>query len=380
MKRVLVATFVLLSPAALAQQPASQPAAPPVQQSAPLISYDSVPNALKLPADLHMGEAAGVAVNSKGHIFVFHRGGSSQGPAFANTAAQLWEFGPDGRFIREIGKNLYAWSFAHYVRIDKDDNIWAVDKGSDMIIKFNPEGQVAMVIGRKQEASDADTKPWGRVNPPLPPQIGRFRQPTDVTWDPAGDIFISDGYINSRIAKLSKDGDWIKSWGTPGKGNGQFNTPHTIAADAKGAIYVGDRGNRRIQVFDSDGNFQRIIKIDIPPDPDAQPAIGDKPDLTNYLQNGGTMTPGAPWALCITPAPNQVLYVADAFPGRVYKLSLDGTVQGMFGRAGKQLKEFGWIHEIACPNENTLYVGEILNWRVQKLILHPEQQQHAASH
>jgi len=366
MKRLLVAAFALLSAPAIAQQ------------SAPQIPYDSVPNFFKLPADLHMGEAAGVAVNSKGHIFVFHRGGSSQGPAFANTAAMLWEFGPDGKFLREIGKNLYAWSFAHVVRVDKDDNIWAVDKGSDMIVRFNPEGRVTMVIGRKPEASDTDAKPYERVNPPLPAVNGRFRQPTDVTWDPAGDIFISDGYINSRVAKLNKDGDWVKSWGTPGKGEGQFNTVHSIAADASGTIYVADRNNRRIQVFDSDGNFKRIIRIDIPPEPDAQPAIGNKPDLTDYLEKGGTMTPGAPWAICITPPPNQVMYVDDAFPGRVYKLSLDGKVLGMFGRSGKQLKQFGWIHEMACPNENTLYVAEILNWRVQKLILHPDQV-HAAN-
>jgi len=365
MKRFLVAAVVLLSPQAFAQQPA-----PP---SAPQIAYDSVPNFFKLPIDLIMGEASGVAVNSKGHIFVFHRGGSSQGPAFANTAAQLWEFGPDGRFIREIGKNLYAWSFAHAVRVDKEDNIWVVDKGSDMIIKFTPDGRVAMVIGRKPEASDADAKPYEHVKPPLPAQNGRFRQPTDVTWDVAGDIFISDGYINSRVAKLSKSGDWIKSWGEPGKGQSQFATVHNIAADASGAIFVADRNNRRIQVFDSDGAFQREIRIDIPPEADAQPAIGDKPDLTNYLQNGGTMTPGAPWAICITPPPHQVLFVSDAFPGRIYKLALDGKVLGMFGRSGKQLKQFGWVHAIACPNENTLYVAEILNWRVQKLLLRPDE-------
>ncbi len=375
MKHLLVAALTLISQGAFAQQraPTPQPAEPAVQQTAPLIPYDSVPNFFKLPADLNMGEAAGVAVNSKGNIFVFHRGGSSRGPAFANTAAQLWEFGADGRFIREIGKNLYAWSFAHAVRVDKNDNIWAIDKGSDMIIRFNPEGRVTMVIGRKQEASDAGTKPWAHVNPPLAPENGRFRQPTDVTWDPAGDIFISDGYINSRVAKLNKDGDWITSFGEPGKGPGQFNTPHNIVADASGTLYVADRGNRRIQVFDDDGNFQRMIKIDVPPPPDAQPAIGNKPDLTNYLESGGTMTPGAPWALCITPPPNQVLYVSDAFPGRIYKLSLAGKVLGMFGRSGKQLKEFGWVHAIACPNVNTLYVAEILNWRVQKLILHPDQ-------
>jgi NHL repeat len=362
MVRCLVAALMLLSAPAFAQQ------------SAPEIPYDSVPDALKLPPDLYMGEAAGVAVNSKGHVFVFHRGGSSHGPAFANTAAQLWEFDADGGFIREIGKNLYAWSFAHAVRVDRDDNIWAIDKGSDMIIKFNPQGRVTMVIGRKQEASDAETKPWAHVNPPLPPQSGRFRQPTDVAWDPAGDIFISDGYINSRVAKLDKDGKWVTSWGDPGKGEGQFSTPHNIVADAAGLIYVADRNNRRIQVFDSDGHFQRTIRIDIPPPADAQPAIGDKPNLANYLETGGTMTPGAPWALCITPPPHQVLYVSDAFPGRLYKLSLDGKVLGLFGRSGKQLKEFGWAHAIACPNENTLYVAEILNWRVQKLILHPDQQ------
>jgi NHL repeat len=362
MLRSLVGVLMLLSAPAFAQQ------------SPPEIPYDSVPDALKLPPDLYMGEAAGVAVNSKGHVFVFHRGGSSRGPAFANTAAQLWEFDADGRFLREIGKNLYAWSFAHAVRVDPDDNIWAIDKGSDMIIRFSPEGRVSMVIGRKQEASDADTKPWAHVNPPLAAQNGRFRQPTDVAWDPAGDIFISDGYINSRVAKLNKEGDWLMSWGQPGKGEGQFSTPHNIVADASGLIYVADRNNRRIQVFDSDGHFQRIIRIDVPPPPDAQPAIGDKPNLTDYLENGGTQTPGAPWALCITAPPHQVLYVSDAFPGRIYKLSLDGKVLGMFGRSGKQLKEFGWVHAIACPNENTLYVAEILNWRVQKLILHPDQQ------
>ena len=344
------------------------------QQSAPLIPYDSLPNALRLPPDLYLGEAAGVAVNSKGHIFVFHRGGSSHGPAFANTAAQLLEFDAGGRYVREIGQNLYAWSFAHAVRVDKDDNVWAIDKGSDMIVRFNPEGRVTMVIGRKPEASDADAKPYQHVDPPLPPMNGRFRQPTDVTWDPAGDIFISDGYINSRVAKLNKDGDWIKSFGEPGKGPGQFNTPHNIAADAAGNIFVADRGNRRIQVFDSNGNFQRVITIDVPPDPDAQPAIGDKPDLTNYLETGGAQTPGAPWALCITPPPKQVLYVSDAFPGRIYKLALDGKILGMLGRSGKQLKQFGWIHGMACPTENILFAAELLNWRMQMLILHPDQQ------
>jgi DNA-binding beta-propeller fold protein YncE len=225
-----------------------------------------------------------------------------------------------------------------------------------------------MVFGRKKEASEENAVPWGHPNPPLPPVNGQFRQPTDVTWDPAGDIFISDGYINTRVAKFDKNGDWVKSWGTPGKEPGQFNTPHSIASDAKGNVYVADRGNARIQVFDSNGTFLREIKITAPVPPDAHPAIGNQP---NPDAPPGTQSPGAPWAVCITPGPTQYLYAADAYPGRIYKMDLDGRVLGMLGKAGKQPKEFGWIHEMACPSENVLYVGEVLNWRVQKLVLHP---------
>ena len=334
----------------------------------PEIQYQSVPDFLKLPPDLYLGEVAGVAVNSKRHVFVFSRGNST-GPAYGASAAQLLEFDADGRFLREIGHNLYAWSFAHTVKVDKEDNLWVTDKGSDMVIKFNREGRVAMVFGRKQEASDEGTAPLKHPKPPLPAVDGMFRQVTDVAWDAAGNTYISDGYINSRIAKVDKNGNWLKSWGEAGDQPGQFSTPHSIALDAAGNVYVADRGNRRIQVFDGDGKFLRQIMIDVPFDPNAQPAIGNKPKLP--ISGNQTMAPGAPWAICITPGPRQVLYAADAYPGRIYKLTLEGKVLGVLGESGKQLKQFGWIHEIACPSENELYVAELLNWRVQKLILNP---------
>jgi len=285
-KRSIFVLFFFVVPPLFAQQP-------------PEIRFHSVPDFLKLPPDLHLGEATGVAVNSKGHIFVFSRGNST-GPAYGASAAQLLEFAPDGKFLREIGHHLYAWSFAHTVKVDKDDNIWVTDKGSDMVIKFNPEGRVVMVFGRKQEASDEGTEPLKHVKPPLPPADGMFRQVTDVAWDAAGNIYITDGYINSRITKIDKDGNWLKSWGEPGDQPGQFNTPHSIAIDARDSIYVADRGNRRIQVFDTDGKFLRQFAIDVPVDPNARPAIGNKPTATT-----GNMAPGAPWAICITPAPNQ---------------------------------------------------------------------------
>src|SRR5512140_636591 len=356
MKRSLFASLLVSASLAHAQAPV------------PNIDFESVPDFLKLPKDTYFGEVTGVAVNSKGHIFVLSRGNTT-GPAYAAAAAQLLEFNPDGTFAREIGKNLYAWSFGHSVRVDKDDNIWAVDKGSDMVVKFNPEGRVVMVFGRKQEASDEETGPLKHPKPPLPAEDGRFRQVTDVAWDKAGNTFISDGYINSRVAKVDKDGNWLKSWGDRGKAPGQFNTPHSIATDAKGNVYVADRGNHRIQVFDGDGEFLRQFTIDVPVPPDAKPAIGKIPD--EAMMAGGTFAPGSPWSLCITPPPNQVLYSSDAWPGRIYKLTLEGKVLGMLGQSGKQLKQFGWIHAMACPSENVIYAAELLNWRVQKLILKP---------
>jgi DNA-binding beta-propeller fold protein YncE len=247
------------------------------------IPYESVPDFLHLPPDLYLGEVSGVALNSKGHIFVLHRG-TSTGPAYGAAAARLLEFDADGDYLREIGHHLYAWSFAHTVKVDAEDNVWVTDKGSDMVIKFNPEGRVSMVFGRKQEASDEDTAPLKHPNPPLAAHDGYFPQVTNVAWDKAGNAFISDGYINSRVAKVDKDGEWLKSWGERGTGPGQFHTPHSIAVDARGLVYVADRSNRRIQVFDGEGNFQRQFTIDEPVPPDAKPAIGDMPAKRKSLR------------------------------------------------------------------------------------------------
>jgi DNA-binding beta-propeller fold protein YncE len=368
MKRIIVTLIALLGAGtAYAQAPV------------PEIPFEGNVNFLKLPADMNVGEVAGVAVNSKGDVAVYTRSNSAGGPAYGATASQILLFDKTGKFLREIGKGLYAWSYAHAIRYDKDDNLWAIDKGSDMIVRINPEGHVTMVFGRKKEASD-EAEPWKRVQPPLPPINGQFRQPTDVTWDQQGNIYISDGYINARVAKFSKDGDWVTSIGEPGRAEGQLNTVHSITSDAKGNIYVADRGNRRIQVIDPATNkFVRSFKIDVPVPADAQPWMGAKPDVARLTSpdapaGSGTMAPGAPWAICITP-PNasgqQFLYSADAFPGRVYKLSLDGKVLGWMGKSGHQPKQFGWIHEISCPSENEIYVAELLNWRLQKLTLKP---------
>jgi len=217
-----------------------------------------------------------------------------------------------------------------------------------------------MVLGRRAESVEPEPPPLPAGQQPRP-GWGTFNRPADVAWDTNDNVYIADGYGNSRVVKVDKNGKWVKTWGSRGTEPGQFNILHTIANDAKGNIYVGDRTNRRIQVFDTTGTFLRQFTIDVPFTKDVNVLSGGQPGPNSLSVSG------APWAICITPS--QKMFVADAVPGRIYKLDLDGKVLGVFGEAGKEPKQFGWIHQIACPSETELYVAEILNWRLQKLTL-----------
>ena len=358
----------------------------PAPAAVPELPFASVPDPFTMPPDISFGEVAGVATNSKGNIFVFSRGNST-GPAYMATAAQLLEFDAKGKFLREIGKNNFAWAYAHAVRIDKQDNIWIVDKGSNVILKMNPQGRVVWVFGRKGESSHLDVPPDyasqmsgileragvaitrpANNNPRNPVPVHRdnvFNQPTDVAWDSQGNAYFSDGYVNSRVAKVNAKGEWVASWGSLGNGPGQFDTPHGLAVSPKDEIYVADRGNRRIQVLDTNGKFLREFTIDVPVDTKRGKIVygAETPNAKT-----GSQAPGAPDALCMTPGPNPVLFVGDLYPSRIYKVSLEGKVLGVYGQPGRNLGEFGWIHAIACPSENEIYVAELINWRVQKLI------------
>ncbi|HEV3138928.1 MAG TPA: peptidyl-alpha-hydroxyglycine alpha-amidating lyase family protein, partial [Vicinamibacterales bacterium] len=324
------------------------------------IPYDAVSLPL-MPTGHTIGETVGVALNSKKHIFVYTRSGNV-GPARGAQAAELFEFDETGKFVKEWGQNAYGFSFAHAIRFDKDDNLFVIDEGSNMVMKFNPQGLVTMVLGRKDEAVDymerfleegRKTDPASLTGPGSGAgRGGSFGRPTDVAFDLQGDIFVADGYTNSRVAKFTKDGDFVKAIGNRGNQPGQFSTPHTIANDAKGNIYVGDRGNQRIQVFDSDLNPIRII---------------------NNVR--------APWAMCITP-PNaqgqQFLFSSDA-GGKIYKEDLEGHLLGWFGTIGKKVGQFYWVHEMHCVSENEIYTGEAQNWRVQHVTMKPMPKSSASS-
>src|SRR5262245_14476010 len=183
-----------------------------------VIPHSSVPNFFKLPPNVYFGQGIGIAPNSKGHVFVYTRSGETR----------LFEFDQNGAFVREIGQGLYGLLFAHAVRVDKDDNVWVVDEGSNMVIKFSPAGRVVLTIGRRPEAVDelanfSGQGGYGGANKPY-----SFNRPTDVAWDAQGNIFVSDGYGDSRVVKYDKTGRFIKSAGVRGNQPGQLNLPHTL--------------------------------------------------------------------------------------------------------------------------------------------------------
>ncbi|MEZ5286517.1 MAG: 6-bladed beta-propeller [Vicinamibacterales bacterium] len=311
-----------------------------IEKNAPKLQITEEVLPLVIPGHT-IGEAVGVAKNSKGHLFVFTRSGAT-GPAKGATASQLFEFDPALKFVKQWGPDNYAASFAHTVRVDKDDNVWMVDEGSNMIVKFNPEGRVVLVLGRKPEAIDYLERytEEGHTESGTPAaRPGVFNRPTDVTWDTEGNIFVADGYNNSRFAKLSKDGTWVGAVGERGAGPNQFNTVHAITNDAKGNIYVADRGNRRIQVYDPMMKPVRIIE-----------------------------GMGAPWSVCTTPGPTQYLYSGDG-NGKIYKMSLDGKLLG-WGQSGLGHGQSGClVHELHCESETVVYKGDCSTWTVSKLTI-----------
>ncbi len=323
------------------------------------LAYDAA-DFLKWPEHIHPGEAAGVATTSKGNVLVYTRTGTNATAGgsriFTHGGSRLFEFDRTGKYVREIGTGVYGFLFAQAVKVDPKDNIWVVDRGSNMIIKFTPDGRVAMTMSRKPESVNEIGPPAGGA---APGNGGRgrggngagipgdnFNRPTDVAWDSAGNIYVADGFGNARIAKFDGNGTYVKSWGTRGSEPGQFNLPLSIAIDAHDNIYVADRGNKRIQIFDTNG--------------------APKQQITGA---------GAPWAICISPGAHPYLYSSSSNDtntlddGEIYKMELDGKVLGKFGRAGHLVKEFGTVNQIDCRNPNELLVGETMNWRVQRVLL-----------
>jgi DNA-binding beta-propeller fold protein YncE len=338
------------------------------QAGVPEIAFNAI-DLLRTPTEgPFVGEVGGVGANSKGQIFVYTRTGHpyatlGDNRTFSRGGSKLFLFDANGKYVREWGQDVYGFNAAIGLRVDPQDNVWTIDAAANQVVKFHPDGSIGLVLGRKPETIG--------VRPNAPPAAGAtgaggggqgpganrpagsgipgssFNRPTDVAWDKAGNIYVADGIgTNNRIAKFDKDGRFITHWGSTGSGQGQFNGVKGLAIDAQGNVYAADAGNKRIQVFDGEGKF---------------------------LREFGNV--GTPLAICLTRGTTQVLYVSHAGDedgmddAAIYKVQLDGKVIGKFGSAGKLPKEFGLANSIDCRNENELLVGEMTNWRVQKVSL-----------
>ncbi len=354
-------TFIALALAAVLALGGSLAAQSPV----PEVAFDVNADLLKTPNDMYVGEVAGVGANSKGQIFVYTRTGHpyatvGDNRTFSRGGSRLFQFDQNGKFVRELGQDVYGFNAAIGLRVDPRDNVWTIDAAANQVVKFDSDGRVTLVLGRKPETipvrPNPPAAPGGApaATPPAsaaPPGSGvpgsSFNQPTDVAWDRAGNIYVADGIgTNNRVAKFDQEGRFITHWGSTGAGRGEFNGVKAIAIDAQGNVYVADAGNKRIQVFDGQGTF--------------------KSEFGNV---------GTPLAMCITRGSIQHLYVSHAGDedgmddAAIYKVQLDGKVVGRFGSAGKLPKEFGLANSIDCRNENELLVGEMTNWRVQRVTL-----------
>ncbi|MFM8273306.1 MAG: hypothetical protein ACKODX_13405, partial [Gemmata sp.] len=259
-----------------------------------------------LPPKMVLGPVSAVAVDASDRVFVAHRG-----------PKPVLVFARDGTFLRAWGDEHFKT--VHGLRVDHEGNVWATDIGNHTVMKFDPAGKLLLALGQKGKAGDA---------------AGQFDRPTDVAVTPQGDFYVSDGYGNARVLKFARGGELLSQWGTKGTGEGEFNLPHAICLDAKGRVYVGDRENNRVQVFDKDGKF-----------------------LQQWKESG------APYGLFLA---GERLFVADGRANVVRVLGSDGKALGRWGEKGTAAGQFQMPHMLCADSRGDAYVTEVNNKRVQK--------------
>lgn len=280
-------------------------------KSGPALPHRIVADWAQLPRGWNFGETSGVDVDKDDNVWVFNRGKH-----------------PVVQFDRN-GKFLQAWDdvpvvSSHGIRVGPDGNIWAVDVAAHRMLTFTRQGHVVQMLGL------VGGQPGG-----MEKQDG-FNRPTGVAFAANGDYYVSDGYVNSRVVRFGRDGVFQKQWGGKGTADGEFNLVHDVAVDAKGRVYVADRENRRVQVFDADGKF-----------------------ITKWTDAG------SPWGLYYAARENAI-YMCDGYNNRIVKLNTEGQVLGVLSSYGKAQGRLDFAHNLAVDSRGDIYVAEIKNWRVQK--------------
>ncbi len=288
----------------------------------PQLQFRLVEDFFQYPPGSVIGRTTGMTVGPDGTIVTLNRG-----------YRPVMEFNPDGTFIRSWGEGSNMFAGAHTVRFDAQGDLWYVASADNEVFRFGPERRTKGTLGTNPE-------PWTwltHVYEHGARRVSALYQPTDIAWSKDGSSFVADGYGNSRIAKFDKDGNYVMAWGERGRRPGQFSTPHGIVIDDNDLVYVADRGNSRVQVFDTEGALKAVWDL-----------------------------PTAPWTACVTNGPDQVMFVGSV--GRVYKMDLTGKMLGSFGRSGRMPGTIDAVHQIACPDENTVYIAHCYASRFDKWV------------
>ena len=286
-----------------------------VQTGPPASAYTAAPEFFQLPDGATFGPVASVAIDSAGRFFVFNRG-----------PHPLMEFTPDGRFRRYLVEGLIQR--AHGLRIDRDNNVWLTDVAAHVVLRLNAQGRVTLVLGAQGMAGD--------FHPAF--KFPLFSEPTDVAFGPDGAIYVSEGHGGeiARIRKFTREGNFVKSWGRKGTQPGEFSAAHSLVVDKNGLVYVADRENGRIQIFNSEGQYQNSWNVT------------GSPNGMGIGRDGG-------------------LYVTDGRAGKVLRLDFEGRVLDTFGGGlGKAEGQFGEAHWVDVDAQRNVYIGDVFNWRVQK--------------
>ena len=288
-----------------------------VQQNVPELNYRVVPDIFKLPEGMNLGPCSAVAVRANGNILIFNRSDHA-----------LMEFNPAGNYLRTLARGVF--DNPHGLRLDAQGHIWATDTVAHIVVKMTAEGRILMVLGVKGRATD-----WHQAG-----HLRCFNEPNDIAFGPKGEIYVAQGHGKgeSRVIKFDGDGTFLMTWGGEGKGPGEFNQPHAVIIDRAGLVYIADRSNQRIQVFDADGKFLREKQH-----------------------------PGTPCGLCWC-SDRQHIMMAHGHTGRIMKLDMDLNLLAATGGQGKGPNRYGEAHYLALDAQDNIYVADTLNWCVQKLV------------